>query len=141
MTSSSGSGTTTGRAIHPNGDTSKCMDVAGANFENGTPVQIYDCNETNAQRWAISRESTKVQVAGTNFCLDAGSTPGDGVQMKIWQCYDNLAAQQWYFTDDNRVALEGKGQCLDLTNGNKANGNQLQTWSCGNGNLNQVWTV
>ena len=34
----------------------------------------YDCNETNAQRWLITRGNTKVQLAGTNFCLDAGSS-------------------------------------------------------------------
>lgn len=64
-------------------------------------------------------------MAGTNFCLDAGSSmsslrrfgscthlfqaPGNGVGMKIWQCYDNLPAQQWYYTADNRIALEGQG--------------------------------
>ncbi len=34
----------------------------------------YDCNETNAQQWLITRGNTKVQLAGTNFCLDAGSS-------------------------------------------------------------------
>lgn len=37
--------------------------------------------------------------------------------MKIWQCYDGLAAQQWYYTGDNRIALTNQGLCLDLTNG------------------------
>lgn len=30
----------TGVAINPNGDTKKCLDVQGANFANGTPVQM-----------------------------------------------------------------------------------------------------
>ena len=65
--------------------------------------------------------------------------------MKIWQCYDGLAAQQWYYTNDQRIALEGNStyqrnsmrsrllttpmlaQCLDLTNGNAADGTQRQT--------------
>ena len=33
----------------------------------------YDCNGTNAQKWIINRDTTSVQVAGTNYCLDAGS--------------------------------------------------------------------
>lgn len=37
-------------------------------------VYSYDCNGTNAQKWLIDRGNTKVQVAGTNFCLDAGSS-------------------------------------------------------------------
>ena len=38
--SSSGGGGSSGNRIHPNGDTSKCLDVASANFANGTPVQM-----------------------------------------------------------------------------------------------------
>jgi hypothetical protein len=34
----------------------------------------YDCNGTPAQNWLFTRGSTKVQLAGTNFCLDAGSS-------------------------------------------------------------------
>ena len=86
--------------LHPNGDASKCLDVRGGVFADGTPVQMYvtiameiripfpdssclffrfvnsyDCNNTPAQKWAISTEgNTKVQVYGTNFCLDAGSS-------------------------------------------------------------------
>ncbi|KAF9456845.1 ricin B lectin domain-containing protein [Collybia nuda] len=99
-------------AIHPNGNSNKCLDVKGTVFQNGTPVQIYDCNGTQAQKWAVQRGNTKVKLSGTNYCLDAGSTPGKGVGMKIWQCYDNLPALVWYYTDDNRIALTGKGTSI-----------------------------
>ena len=66
--------------------------------------------------------------------------PANGVGMKIWTCFNNLPAQQWFYTNDNRVALENQGFCLDLTNGVLSNGNQLQTWQCTNNNNNQVWT-
>ena len=88
----------------------------------------------------LAKGSTKVQLNGTNFCLDAGSSPSNGIGMKIWTCYDNLPAQQWFYTGDNRIALENQGFCLDLTNGSTADGNVLQTWSCTTGNTNQVWT-
>ncbi|KJA18263.1 carbohydrate-binding module family 13 protein [Hypholoma sublateritium FD-334 SS-4] len=129
-----------GIEIHPL-NTTKCVDVRGAQFANGTPVQIYDCNGTNAQKWFVVRGSTKVQLAGTNFCLDAGSSPANGVGLKIWQCFDNLPAQQWFFTNDSRIALENQGQCMDLTNGVQTNGNQLQTWKCTDADANQVWDV
>jgi hypothetical protein len=32
----------------------KCVDVAEANTANGTPVQLYTCNGTNAQQWTAS---------------------------------------------------------------------------------------
>ena len=77
--------------IHPNGNKNKCLDVRGAVFENNTPVDMsaifslslflrdnnvffrYDCNGTRAQDWWIFNGSTKVRLAGTNFCLDAGT--------------------------------------------------------------------
>lgn len=36
------------------------------------------------QRWEINRGSGSVKLAGTNFCLDAGSNPANGIGMKIW---------------------------------------------------------
>ena len=36
-------------------------------------IYSYDCNGTNAQKWVINPGQTSVQVAGTNYCLDAGS--------------------------------------------------------------------
>jgi hypothetical protein len=130
-----------GQPIHFNYFQNKCLDVRGAVFANGTPVQIYDCNGTQAQRWIIKRGSTKVQIAGTNFCLDAGTFPSNGIQLKIWQCYDNLPAQQWYYTDDNRIALENQGFCTDLESGIMTNSHKVQTWQCTNNNSNQVWTL
>ncbi|KAF7791069.1 hypothetical protein EIP86_002030 [Pleurotus ostreatoroseus] len=128
--------------IHPGLDeVDKCLDVRGDALQDGTAVQIYDCNGTPAQRWNIQRGNTKIHLASTNFCLDAGSNPASGVGMKIWQCFDNLPAQQWYYTDDNRIAVENQGQCLDLTNGVLTNGNQVQSWACTANNDNQVWTL
>ena len=65
--------------------------------------------------------------------------PGNGVQMKIWECYSGLAQQTWYYTDDNRIAVQGYGQCLDLTGGRLDNGNIVQSWTCTDGNTNQIW--
>ncbi|TFK23371.1 carbohydrate-binding module family 13 protein, partial [Coprinopsis marcescibilis] len=126
--------------LHPNGNWRKCLDVQGAKFENGTPVDVFDCNGTPAQNWIINPGNTKVQVAGQNFCLDAGDWPGDGTKMKIWQCYDNVPAQSWFYTDDKRISLTNRGQCLDLTNGDTCSGNIMQIWGCSYNNANQVWT-
>ncbi|KAL7409326.1 ricin B lectin domain-containing protein [Mrakia frigida] len=129
-----------GRRIFPNRNYNKCLDVRGAVYANGTPVQIYDCNWTPAQEWIWNEGSTKIQLANTNFCLDAGSNPASGIGMKIWQCYPGLPAQQFYRTGDKRFAVEGKGQCLDLTDGRLDNSVQSQTWKCTDRNTNQIWT-
>ncbi|KAF9495580.1 hypothetical protein BDN71DRAFT_1447228 [Pleurotus eryngii] len=63
------------------------------------------------------------------------------VGMKIWECFDNLPAQQWFLTVDDRIALENQGLCLDLINGNVTNGNQVQTWQCTDNDINQAWLL
>ncbi|KAJ2922978.1 hypothetical protein H1R20_g14118, partial [Candolleomyces eurysporus] len=129
--------------IHPRyTNPSKCVDVKGAIFENGTPVQVYDCNASDAQNWYLERGSTKIRVAGPhNFCLDAGNPPfHDGAKVKIWECVD-VEAQQWYYTDDDRIAINGHGFCLDLTDGKLLNGNPIQIWTCTDNNANQVWSA
>ena len=30
--------------------------------------------------------------------------------MKIYTCYDNLPAQQWYYTNDKRIVLGEQGR-------------------------------
>ncbi|KAJ3504999.1 hypothetical protein NMY22_g17733 [Coprinellus aureogranulatus] len=127
--------------LHPNYNWKKCLDVVGGNFYNGAQVDIYDCTGAPGQNWLVNQGNTKVQLAGQNFCLDAGEWPNDGTQMKIWNCYDNLPAQAWYYTDDKRLALTGRGFCLDLTNGDTCNGNIMQIWSCTNWNANQIWST
>ncbi|TFK97690.1 ricin B lectin domain-containing protein [Pterulicium gracile] len=123
----------------------KCLTVAGGVFANGTPVQINDCNGSPSQKWVIKRGRGQVKVSGTNFCLDATSaTPPDGTGLKIWQCYDDLVAQQWFFDGSTKqiwLNNNAGGGCVDLTDGDTANGRQVQVWSCGWDNPNQAWNV
>ncbi|KIM35445.1 carbohydrate-binding module family 13 protein [Hebeloma cylindrosporum] len=126
--------------IHPKLSSSKCLDVRGANFADATPVQIYDCNETPAQRWLITPNGGKIQLAGTPFCLDAGTIPSSGTRLKISTCSaDNVPGQEWEYTSDGNARTSD--QCLDLTNGSLSNSNRIQTWTCGSGNANQLWTT
>ncbi|KAJ6587539.1 G-X-X-X-Q-X-W domain-containing protein [Mycena vulgaris] len=128
--------------IQPTGHSNKCLDVRGGVFANGTPVQIYDCNGSQAQKWDVKRGKGSVKVTGTDYCLDAGSSPGNGVDMKIWQCFDDLAAQTWFYNGvEKSLALYNQGQCLDLTDGDLTNSRQTQIWQCATGNTNQVWDI
>ncbi|KAH6906593.1 G-X-X-X-Q-X-W domain-containing protein [Coprinopsis sp. MPI-PUGE-AT-0042] len=135
-----------GEVLRNNLKVEKCLDVRGGLLENGTPVQLYDCNDSPAQNWVYHRGTGQVRVKGTNFCLDSGSEidckqdAANGSQMKIWQCFDNLPAQTWTLTWDDRLVRAGTGLCLDLTNGSRVNGNIIQTWTCSDFNPNQIWS-
>ena len=34
----------------------------------------------------------------------------NGVQMKIWECFSGLTQQTWYYTGDDRIALQNEGE-------------------------------
>ncbi|KAF5314651.1 hypothetical protein D9611_007089 [Ephemerocybe angulata] len=130
--------TPSGSLIHFNGSPDKCLSVfPQPRPSNGQEVQLQGCS----QLWKINRGPTKLITADHNMCLDAGSSPTNGTKLKLWDCYDNLPAQSWYFTDDNRIALKDQGFCIDLPDGKQTDGQVLQIWACSTGNTNQVWTL
>jgi beta-glucanase (GH16 family) len=132
-TSNSGPPPGTGGTI--TGLDGKCVDVAGANNANGTPVQLYDCNGTAAQQWTVGSDGS---VRALGKCLDvAGANSANGTKVQLYDC-NGTTAQQWTIGSDGTIRALGK--CLDATNNSSANGTPLQIWDCA-GSANQKWTV
>ncbi|WP_328777112.1 family 16 glycosylhydrolase [Streptomyces goshikiensis] len=126
---------TTGAAI--TGVGGKCVDVAGAATANGTPVQLYDCNGTAAQRWTVAGDGT---VRALGKCLDVASGgTADGVQVRLWDC-NGTAAQRWVVSGARDIVNPQANKCLDAVGNGTANGTHLQIWTC-TGAANQKWTV
>ena len=72
----------------------KCMDVSAAGTSNGTPIQIYDCNGTGAQRWQANADGT-LRNPVSNKCLDAsGNSSANGTRLQIWECFAGTN-QRW----------------------------------------------
>jgi hypothetical protein len=105
----------TGRAIHPSAFSGKCLDIKDGVLADGTLLQLWDCANDVQQEFVFTSNGagTSIQVVGTNFCLDAGSNPSNGSQLKIWTCYAGIAAQTWSFTEGGHVS--NQGQCIDMT--------------------------
>jgi hypothetical protein len=63
------------------------------------------------------------------MCLDVmnGST-ANGVKLQIWECTKNDSNQQFTVTGDDRIAWAGKGECLDLTDGNISAGTPVSLY-------------
>ncbi|GHJ84556.1 hypothetical protein NliqN6_0958 [Naganishia liquefaciens] len=132
-----------------------CLQVNNGVLENGQSVGAGPCSDEVSvfQSWIYTPGSTTIQVAPNNltetpFCIDFGTNLGsNGQYAKIWQCYEGLAAQSLYITDDNHIAVEnGPGQCLDVqaesssdTSGPYPITKRLQTWDCTFGNTNQIF--
>nr|BFE49468.1 glycoside hydrolase family 16 protein [Saccharothrix mutabilis subsp. capreolus] len=115
----------------------KCVDVAGANTANGTPVQLWDCNGTAAQQWTRPGDGT---IRALGKCLDAAAAgTADGTLVQLWDC-NGTGAQQWAVSGANDIVNIPANKCLDAQNASSANGTRLQLWTC-TGGANQKWTV
>ncbi|MFJ6795433.1 lectin [Streptomyces sp. NPDC091268] len=115
----------------------KCVDVAGAGTANGTPVQLYDCNGTAAQRWTAGADGT---LRALGKCLDVASGgTADGTRTQLWDC-NGTAAQQWALPAARDIVNPQANKCLDAAGGGSANGTRLQIWTC-TGAANQKWTL
>lgn len=114
----------------------KCMDIAGAISDNGTAVQLYECNGTDAQQWEFSSDGT-VQSLGR--CLDVrGGDTNDGAKVQIYDC-NGTGAQQWTATSEGLIVNVASDKCLDVPASKTDDGTQLVIWTC-HGEDNQRWT-
>jgi beta-glucosidase len=112
----------------------KCIDVAAAGTANGTAIQLYDCNGTNAQSWTAAADGS-LQSLGK--CMDAAAAgTADGTKIQLYDC-NGTAAQKWTATNGTLVNT-GSGKCLTATSSN--NSTQLQLGTC-NGAAGQQWKL
>ncbi|WP_405087627.1 endo-1,4-beta-xylanase [Microbispora sp. NBC_01389] len=128
-TSGGGSGAIRGVA------SGRCVDVPNASQNDGTQVQLWDCNGQSNQTWSFT-SAGEIRVYGGK-CLDAGGT-GNGAIVQIYSCWggDN---QKWRVNGDGSITGVQSGLCLDAVGQGNGNGTKLQLYSCHGGN-NQKWT-
>ncbi|TFK32694.1 ricin B lectin domain-containing protein [Crucibulum laeve] len=129
--------------------TGKCITMSG-NYD-GAPVRIQDCDYRHGnpnQRWHF--EGSIIQALGTNKCLDVtDGNSANGAKLQVWTCVDGAANQQFQHwvsnvlvvPEDHISWLLHPFQCLDLTDGNLANGTPIQIWACNYQNPNQKWFI
>jgi len=131
---SGGTGPSGGTPIHGFGG--KCVDVAAANSANGTAIQLFTCNGTNAQQW--THTGTTFRALGK--CMDVTSAgTANGTTVQLWDC-NGTNAQNWTQGANGRLVNSGSGKCLDATGPSSADGTRLQIWTCA-GSANQSWTL
>ncbi|NJQ15315.1 glycoside hydrolase family 16 protein [Streptomyces bohaiensis] len=127
----------TGRTGTITGLAGKCVDVAGANTANGTPIQLHDCNGNAAQQWTIPGDGT---LRAYGKCLDVdGPSTADGAAVHLWDCHGG-ASQQWAISGARDIVNIPANKCLDVRENNANNGTRLQIWTC-SGNPNQKWNT
>lgn len=113
----------------------KCVDVPGANFSDGVPLQMYGCNTTAAQQWTFTGGTVQVT---NNTCMDAaGGSTANGTVIQIANCSGN-AAQQFVLNAAGDLVNPQANKCVDIKDWNGNDGAALQLWDCA-GTANQKW--
>ncbi|MEV6016630.1 ricin-type beta-trefoil lectin domain protein [Streptomyces sp. NPDC051997] len=107
-----------------------CLDIAGSRTANGTPAQMYICNGSDAQNFALGTDHT---VHALGKCLDVvkGDTE-NGTLVQLYQC-NNTGSQEWV-PGPNPGTLKNpqSGRCLADPAGNRTPRTQVVIWDCKN---------
>ncbi|RKR87813.1 GH18 family chitinase [Micromonospora pisi] len=126
-----------GRTGRITGLAGKCVDIAAASSANGTPIQLYTCNGSNAQTWTVGTDGT---IRALGKCMDITSAgTANGTKIQLWDC-NGSGAQVWQGQSNGTVRNPQSGRCLDVTDKSTADGARLQIWDCYN-TSNQIWQL
>ncbi|RDG39704.1 serine/threonine protein kinase [Streptomyces corynorhini] len=114
-----------------------CVHIANSDPQDGTVLQMWTCNGTDAQRWQATDEG---QLKALGKCMDVEwSGTQNGTPVRLWEC-NGSDAQKWEPQPDGALRNTGSGRCLDIPQGNTENGTELALWDC-LGNPNQFWRL
>jgi chitinase len=115
----------------------KCVDVAAASSANGTAIQLYTCNGTNAQTWTVNSNGS---ISALGKCMDISAAgTANGTVVQLYDC-NGTGAQSWQAQSNGTLRNPASGRCLDATGQSSADGTRLQIWDCSGGS-NQIWTL
>ena len=126
-----------GRTGRITGLAGKCVDVAAASTANGTAVQLYTCNGTNAQTWTVGTDDT-IRALGKCMDVASGST-ANGANVQLWDC-NGSGAQVWQAQSNQTLRNPQSNKCLDVRDNSSADATRLQIWDCFAG-ANQRWVL
>jgi hypothetical protein len=110
----------------------KCIEPNTDNFTNGVNVQLWDCNNSERQKWAYEPSTGFIRNRhNTNFCLDSTSVHVDFASVKIWSCIDNVNLK-WTWNGTRIKPQANSSLSLDVRYGNNANGTNIIQYSNSN---------
>jgi large repetitive protein len=114
----------------------KCIDDNAGSTANGNKIQVWDCQNGNANQDLALYPDGSLRVFGK--CLDLTSFgTANGTKVQLYDCLGG--SNQVWQPYNGGLRNPASGRCLDDTNGSTTNGTQLQLYDC-LGNANQTWT-
>ena len=115
----------------------RCVDVPGFSTNNGTQLDLWDCNAGGNQSWNYT--ANQELTVYSNKCMQVGGTGTTAGDPVIISDCTGAAAQQWNLNADLSVtSVANPALCLDAAGGGTGNGTAVDVWYC-NGGSNQAW--
>ena len=124
------------------------FDVLNDSQEVGANLQVYEINNSNAQKFKITKRvdgTYKIANIRSGKVADVlGATFQNGTNIQMWDDTDN-AAQKWTFTkrDNNSysIYLAATNFVIDLTGANASNGGNIEIWEYVEGSTQELWIL
>ncbi|MFF5448033.1 ricin-type beta-trefoil lectin domain protein [Streptomyces sp. NPDC012888] len=114
----------------------KCVDVKGASTKDGAPIQLYDCNGSDAQAWRLEGDGT---LRALGRCMDVQyAKTENGSLLGLNSCHQGLN-QKWELLPGGLLRSVHSGKCLDALGWQTGNGARLGIWDCTPHHTNQQW--
>lgn len=133
----SSAATATGSDYLESGLSGKCLDDAYDKSTNGTKVQSYACNKSEAQQWTFNSNGTIENPNGKCIDNDEGKSVNDN-PITVYTCSSTNKAEQWVNTG-SILKNPTTDKCIDIPYASTKNGTAVQLYTC-NGKSQQQWT-
>jgi hypothetical protein len=115
-----------------------CIDIAGGQLREGTPIQLWKCHQQAPQRFGVIGPGRVYAMMAQHLCVDGN----DREQLRLVNCQS--MRRQWRVDARTNTIRSNDGLCWDVTGGNvRANLRQRQpiiAWRCHNG-INQQFVL
>ncbi|KAL8403090.1 hypothetical protein RB594_008374 [Gaeumannomyces avenae] len=101
----------------------------------GSTLVVQPLSNKTEQQWYIKAGVTRIQLAETNWCMDAGAKGNwkDMANINLRECSTTGVGQMWNAMADGRIAVDASPkpqQCIDLQFLRATAGNPVGLYSC-----------
>lgn len=113
------------------------IDIPSANVSNGTLLQLYKTNWTNAQKWIVKKESNGyysiTSLINEYYSMDViAANYNNGVNIQLYSS-NNTLAQKWTIKDAGDdyyyILSSNNSYALDVPAANAFNGSKIQLYN------------
>ncbi len=112
---------------------SHCIDRVNNGTTNGTNIQLYQCNDSEAQRFSYNKIDGTIRAANNQSkCMDVnGGNTGNDTNIQVWDCLGGDSQRFDFDLQTGEIKLrKAPNKCVDVAGGWNSNGTNIQLYDC-----------